>query len=84
VFYQFKFGALLAELTEIDINVMDTKCTGRRIVNMETLIHNVDSWAKRWDEHESKIYWKFTRKIADEKVSKYYMLKLSCRNTSKR
>jgi len=57
---------------EIEINVMDIECTGRRIGDMGTLVHEVDSWTKRRSEHESKINWKFTRKIADEKMSKYY------------
>jgi len=39
---------------------------------MRTSVHEVDSWTKRRNEHESKINWKFTRKIADEKMSKYY------------
>jgi len=58
---------------EIEINVMDIECTGRRIGDMETLKHEVDSWTKRRDEHKRKIEWKFTRKNADEKMSKYYV-----------
>ena len=57
---------------EIEINVMDIECTGRRIGDMGTLVHEVGSWTKRRNEHESKINWKFTRKIADEKMSIYY------------
>ena len=57
---------------EIEINVMDIECTGRRIGDMGNLVHEVDSWTKRRNEHENKINWKFTRKIADEKMSKYY------------
>jgi hypothetical protein len=37
-------------------------------------ISKVDSWTKRGNEHESKINWKFTREIADEKMPKYYVL----------
>lgn len=58
--------------TEFEINVMDIECTGRRIGDMDSLVHEVDSWNKRRNEHENKINWKFTRKIADEKMSKYY------------
>ena len=51
---------------EIEINVMDIECTGRRrIGDMDTLVHEVDSWNKRRNEHESKINWKFTQKIAE-------------------
>jgi len=58
---------------EIEINVMDIECTGRRIGDMETLTHEVDAWTKRRNEHKKKIEWKFTRKNADEKMSKYYV-----------
>lgn len=51
---------------------MDIECTGRRIGDMETLVHEVDAWTNRRNKHESKINWKFTREIADEKMSKYY------------
>ena len=57
---------------EIEINVMDIECTDRRIGDMETLTHEVDAWTKRRNEHENKINWKFTRKVADEKMSKHY------------
>ncbi len=58
---------------EIEINVMDIECTGRRIGDMETLIQEVSAWTKRRNEHENKINWRFTRKIADDKMSKYYV-----------
>jgi transposase len=57
---------------EIEINVMDKECTGRRIGDMDTLIHEVDAWTSRRNEQNKKINWKFTRKIADEKMSKHY------------
>lgn len=41
---------------------------------MAYFIGEVDSWNKGQNEHESKINWKFTQKIADEKMSKYYAL----------
>jgi hypothetical protein len=59
---------------EIEINVMDIECTGRRIGDMETLVQEVDAWNKRRNEHRNKINWKFTRKLADEKMSKYYAI----------
>ena len=58
---------------EIEINVMDIECTGRRIGDMKTLKHEVDAWTKRRNKHKKKIEWKFTRKNADEKMSKYYV-----------
>ncbi len=52
---------------------MDIECTDRRIGDTETLTHEVGAWTKRRNEHQKKIEWKFTRKNADEKMSKYYM-----------
>jgi hypothetical protein len=57
---------------EIEINVMDIECTGRRVGDMGTLVQEVAAWTKRRNEHKSKINWKFTREIADKKMSKYY------------
>jgi hypothetical protein len=58
---------------EIEINVMDTECTKRRIGNIGTLTNEVAAWMKRRNENKKKINWKFTKKIADEKLSKYYV-----------
>lgn len=69
--YTPKHGSWL-NAAEIEINVMDKECTGRRIGEMETLIHEVDAWTNRRNEHNNKINWKFTREIADKKMSKYY------------
>ena len=60
-------------VAEIEINVMDIKCTDRRIGDMETLTHEVGAWTKRRNEQKKKIKWKFTRENADEKMSKYYV-----------
>jgi hypothetical protein len=57
---------------EIEINVMDIECTGRRIGDIETLVREVAAWTKRRNDHGKKIDWKFTRERADKKLSKYY------------
>ena len=57
---------------EIEINVMDIECTDRRIGDIEILTHEVGAWEKKRNELEKRIEWKFSRKIADEKMSKYY------------
>ena len=48
---------------EIEINVMDIECTGRRIGGMETLKHEVGAWTERRNEYKKKIELKFTRKM---------------------
>lgn len=58
---------------EIEISVMDEDCTDRRIGDIEMLINEVAAWTKRRNENKKKINWKFTKKIADEKMSKHYV-----------
>jgi hypothetical protein len=81
---------------EIEINVMDIECTGRRIGDKETLAREVAAWTKRrndlarevaaWtkrrNDQKKKINWKFTREKADKKLSKYYVPQLNCHDTS--
>ena len=58
---------------EIEIGVMDEECTDRRIGDIGTLTNEVAAWTRRRNENKKKINWKFTKKIADEKMSKYYV-----------
>lgn len=58
---------------EIEINVMDTQCTKRRIPDIKTLRKEVDAWMQRRNKNKKKINWKFTKKNADEKLSKNYV-----------
>ena len=58
---------------EIEIGVMDEDCTDRRIGDIGTLTNEVAAWTKRRNENKKKINWKFTKKIADEKMSKFYV-----------
>lgn len=73
-FYYTPKHASWLNAAEIEINVMDTECTGRRIGDVETLIHEVNAWTKRRNERKNKINWKFTKEIADKKMSKHYAL----------
>lgn len=58
---------------EIEIGVMDEECTDRRIGDIGMFTDEVDAWTRRRNENKKKINWKFTKKIADEKMSKYYV-----------
>ena len=60
-------------VAEIEINVMDIECTGGRIGDKETLDREVSAWTKRRNDQKKKIEWKFTREIADKKLSKHYV-----------
>jgi hypothetical protein len=70
--YTPKHGSWL-NAAEIEINVMDIECTGRRIADKETLTREVAAWTKRRNDQRKKINWKFTRGKADKKLSKYYV-----------
>jgi hypothetical protein len=60
-------------VAEIEIGVMDTECTGRRIGDKEILSREVRAWTTRRNKQEKKIEWRFTKRRADEKLSKYYV-----------
>lgn len=70
--YTPKHGSLLI-IAEIEINVMDTECTGRRMKNMAFLTKELAAWGKERNRQKRKIEWKFTKQDADEKLSKYYV-----------
>jgi len=53
--------------------VMDEDCTDRRMGDIGMLTNEVAAWTKRRNENKKKINWKFTKKIADGKMSKYYV-----------
>jgi hypothetical protein len=58
---------------EIEINVMDSECTGRRIGDIGTLTKEVAAWTKKRNDDKKKINWKFTKEKADKKLSKHYV-----------
>lgn len=70
--YTPKHGSWL-NAAEIEINVMDIECTGRRVGDIEILIHEVAAWTKRRNDKKKKINWEFTREKADMKMSRHYV-----------
>lgn len=59
-------------VAEIEIGVMDTECTNRRIKDKETLTREVKAWERRRNRQQKKINWTFTKEKADKKLGKYY------------
>ena len=57
-------------VAEIEIGVMDTECTRRRIPDKEILRQEVMAWERKRNERKMKINWRFTKQKADEKLSK--------------
>jgi len=70
--YTPKHGSWL-NAAEIEINVMEMQCTNKRIGDIGTLTNEVNAWTKRRNKNKKKINWKFTKKKADEKLSKHYV-----------
>lgn len=60
-------------VAEIEIGVMDTECTRRRIRDKETLRQEVMAWERKRNQLKRKIDWRFTKQKADKKLSKYYV-----------
>ena len=70
--YTPKHGSWL-NMAEIEINIMDRQCTGRRIESKEILASNVMIWSAERNDKRCDIEWKFTRQDADKKLSKHYV-----------
>ena len=60
-------------VAEIEIGVMDTECTRRRIRDKGILRQEVMAWERKRNKQKKKIEWRFTRQKADEKLSTYYV-----------
>ncbi|KZX15086.1 hypothetical protein MBCUR_03210 [Methanobrevibacter curvatus] len=71
-FYYTPKHASWLNIAEIEINVMDTQCTGRKISNKNLLIKETTAYQNYRNENKCKINWNFTKKNADKKLSKYY------------
>jgi len=60
-------------MAEIEINVMDTQCTGRRIKDKNLLISETTAYQNHRNKNKCKINWNFSKENADEKLSKCYV-----------
>ena len=60
-------------VAEIEINVMDMQCTGRRISSKELLVSETTAYMNYRNENNAQIHWFFTREDADKKLSKHYV-----------
>jgi len=60
-------------MAEIEINIMDRQCTGRRIGSKEKLELATKIWSQQRNDNKCDIEWKFTRQDADRKLSQHYI-----------
>jgi hypothetical protein len=71
--YTPKHGSWL-NVAEIEISAMNVECTGGRIGDGETLTRELKAWEKRRNKEKKKIDWRFTKRDADRKLSKHYVI----------
>jgi len=60
-------------VAEIEIGVMDTECTAKRIPTIEMLTKEVNAWTTGRNRKRKKIVWAFTKQKADMKLGKHYV-----------
>lgn len=69
--YTPKHGSWL-NMAEIEINMMERECLGKKIGNEKLLKQRIQAWTKGRNNEKKKIYWTFTKQDADRKLSKHY------------
>lgn len=73
-FHRTPCHASWLDMAEIEINIMERECLGRRrMKNEQFLIIELAAWQRRRNEQKKKIHWTFTRAKADEKLGKHYI-----------
>lgn len=60
-------------MAEIEINMMDKECLDRNIGSKIEIEKELAIWCNQNNIEKRKIYWKFTKKKADKKLSKHYV-----------
>ena len=72
-FYYTPKHASWLNMAEIEINILEKECLDRKIESIEKLTEEVDAWELQKNNERKKIYWSFTSKKADKKLSKHYV-----------
>lgn len=60
-------------MAEIEIGVLERQCLGQRIGSEALLQAEVAAWEHRRNQTKETIEWKFTRQVADRKLSRHYV-----------
>ena len=71
-FYYTPKHASWLNMAEIEINIMERECLGRRIGNENFLKSQLNFWTKQRNKSQKKIICTFTKQAADKKLSKHY------------
>lgn len=60
-------------MAELEIGILDRQGIKGRIATEEELQSRVDALVERRNARNAKIHWRFTREMADEKLSRHYV-----------
>jgi hypothetical protein len=66
-----KHGSWL-NMAEIELNVLNGQCLGRRIDNIEEVKLEVSAWQKHRNNKDAKVIWQFSAEDARIKLSRLY------------
>jgi hypothetical protein len=66
-----KHGSWL-DMAEIELNVLNNQCLGRRIDSIEKVREEVEAWEKARNAFDKKINWQFTKEKARIKLKRLY------------
>jgi len=72
-FYYTPKHASWLNMAEIEINMLEVECIGRRIASDKILKEEISAWQKNANEQKRKINWSFTKRDAFKKLSHHYV-----------
>lgn len=61
-------------MAEIEINVMETECLGKKIGSEAILKQRLQAWTSQRNSERKMINWTFTKQDAYQKLSKHYVV----------
>lgn len=61
-------------MAEIEINLLETECIGKRIGSEATLTDEINAWLYKANQQKRKINWSFTKRDAYRKLSHHYVV----------
>lgn len=72
-FYYTPKHASWLNMAEIEINMLEVECIGRRIASEKILKEEIKAWQKKINEQKRKINWSFTKRDAYKKLNHHYV-----------
>ncbi len=60
-------------MAEIEINILDRQCLGRRLMDRATARREINTWKRQRNAEQRGIDWTFTRQDADRRLARHYV-----------